>query len=121
MPAKPRRMQVSRKKGFNLQEESRELNGLEAKLVTRPGKFGNPFSIADVAKIYKLDKDAAQAKAVAMAGQWLRGTLDKKLVPYPPPSRAEIRDELQGYNLACWCKPDQPCHAEVLLEIANGK
>lgn len=22
-------------------------------------------------------------------------------------------------NLACWCKPGAPCHADVLLEIAN--
>ena len=28
-------------------------------------------------------------------------------------------DELRGKNLACWCPLDQPCHADVLLEIAN--
>jgi hypothetical protein len=28
-------------------------------------------------------------------------------------------DELRGKNLACWCPLDQPCHAEVLLELAN--
>jgi hypothetical protein len=27
---------------------------------------------------------------------------------------------LRGKNLACWCRPDQPCHADVLLEIANA-
>lgn len=27
---------------------------------------------------------------------------------------------LRGKNLACWCRLDQPCHADVLLEIANG-
>jgi len=26
---------------------------------------------------------------------------------------------LRGKNLACWCKPDQPCHADVLLRLAN--
>lgn len=26
---------------------------------------------------------------------------------------------LRGKNLACWCKPGQPCHADVLLELAN--
>ena len=113
-------MQVKRQAGFNLQEASRAINGLPAKLVTRPGKWGNPFSIDDVARKYKLDRDAAQAKAVAMAGEWLRGTLDKKLSPGPAPSREEIRAELKGYNLACWCKPGTPCHAEVLLELANG-
>lgn len=32
----------------------------------------------------------------------------------------EARAELAGYDLACWCPLDQPCHADVLLEIANG-
>lgn len=26
---------------------------------------------------------------------------------------------LRGHNLACWCKPGMPCHADVLLELAN--
>lgn len=29
--------------------------------------------------------------------------------------------ELKGKNLACWCKLDEPCHADVLLELANKK
>ena len=28
--------------------------------------------------------------------------------------------ELRGKNLACWCKEGEPCHADVLLEIANS-
>ena len=30
-----------------------------------------------------------------------------------------IRNELAGSDLACWCPLGQPCHADVLLEIAN--
>lgn len=40
-------------------------------------------------------------------GQFLKVTVD------------EIRTHLAGKNLACWCRLDQPCHADVLLEIAN--
>lgn len=116
----PQRMQVSRKRGFDLQAASRALNGLPAKLVTRPGKWGNPFSIDDTAVRYRLVRADAQAKAVALAGEWLRGTLDPSLSPGPPPSRDEIRSELRGHNLACWCKPGTPCHADVLIELANG-
>jgi hypothetical protein len=112
-------MQVSRKAGFNLQEASRALNGLPARLVTRPGPWGNPFSIDEVAAAYKLDRAAAQAKAVAMASDWLRGTLDPTLSPGDPPSRDTIRRELAGHNLACWCRPGTPCHADVLIELAN--
>ena len=28
--------------------------------------------------------------------------------------------ELRGKNLACWCPLEQPCHADVLLEVANS-
>lgn len=28
--------------------------------------------------------------------------------------------ELRGKNLACWCRLDRPCHADVLLELANA-
>lgn len=31
----------------------------------------------------------------------------------------EAKKELKGKNLACWCKLSEPCHADVLLEIAN--
>jgi hypothetical protein len=117
---KPRRMQLSRKKGFDLQSESKTLNGLPAKRVTRPGKWGNPFTIEHIAKRYHLDAEAAQIKAVELCGQWLRGNLDEKLSPGDPPSRAEMREVLAGHNLACWCKPGTPCHAEVLIELANG-
>jgi hypothetical protein len=27
--------------------------------------------------------------------------------------------ELKGKNLACWCKPSDGCHADVLIELAN--
>lgn len=30
-----------------------------------------------------------------------------------------IKAELRGKDLCCWCPLDQPCHADVLLEIAN--
>lgn len=37
-----------------------------------------------------------------------------------PPSRTEIRAELGGKPACCWCPVEEPCHADVLLEIANG-
>src|SRR6476620_5167952 len=121
MSTKPQRLQLSRHAGFNLQAASLDLNGLPAQRVTRPAPWGNPFTIEDTATRYKLDRHAAQTKAVELCGQWLRGTLDKKLSPGEPPNREAIRRELKGHNLACWCKPGTPCHSEVLIEIANGK
>lgn len=117
--AGPQRIRVSRKNGFDLQAASHALNGLPAKLVTRPGKWGNPFTIAETAVHYGLDKQAAQAKAVELCGQWLRGTLDPALSPGPAPARELIRRELGGHNLACWCPLGTPCHGDLLLELAN--
>lgn len=116
----PQRMQLSRRAGFNLQEASLALNGLPAKLITRPGKWGNPFTIDDTAKRYGLAHDAAQAKAVELCADWLRGKIDATLSPGPAPSRDLIRAELSGHNLACWCKAGTPCHADILIELANG-
>lgn len=32
----------------------------------------------------------------------------------------DIKAELAGRDLVCWCPVYQACHADVLLEIANG-
>jgi len=39
----------------------------------------------------------------------------------PPPTIDAIRAELRGKNLACFCKLDEPCHADVLLDLANAE
>lgn len=31
----------------------------------------------------------------------------------------ESVEYLRGKNLACWCKPEEPCHGDFLLEVAN--
>jgi hypothetical protein len=36
------------------------------------------------------------------------------------PDLPKITEQLRGRDLACWCPLDQPCHADVLLELANG-
>ena len=36
-----------------------------------------------------------------------------------PEKRAALLEPLRGRDLACWCALDQPCHADVLLELAN--
>jgi hypothetical protein len=32
---------------------------------------------------------------------------------------AVLRRDLAGHDLACWCPLDQPCHADVLLELTH--
>ena len=58
-------------------------------------------------------KGFTQADAV----EWFRDYL--KMNPDGQRLAERARVELRGKNLACWCKPGEPCHADVLLEIAN--
>jgi len=37
-----------------------------------------------------------------------------------PEFRELARRELKGLDLGCYCDLDQPCHADILLRIANG-
>ncbi len=113
---KPIRLQLSRRAGFNLQETSTAINGLEAVHVGRPGPWGNPFIVGK-------DGDAAYCVDLykALLAGFLRVGADPDIAALERTRRfvAENVEELRGKNLACWCKPGAPCHANVLLEVAN--
>jgi hypothetical protein len=34
---------------------------------------------------------------------------------------SDIRQNLKGKSLVCWCVPDQRCHAEILIRLANDQ
>lgn len=112
---KPVRLQLSRRKGFDLQAHSQSVNGLESVHVGRPGPWGNPFIVGkhgDAAYCVDLYK--------ALLAGMLRVGADPDVEALERTRRfvAENVGELRGKNLACWCKPGSPCHAEVLLEVA---
>lgn len=69
--------------------------------VGRPTKWGNRN---------KVGHGETNHFAVACFRDDLRA--DPKLV-------AEAKRELKGKNLACWCKPEDECHADVWLELVN--
>jgi hypothetical protein len=61
------------------------------------------------------------AQAVADYALWINGAAQFRLQGGAgPPSIEDIRRQLAGKNLACWCALGQPCHADVLLELANA-
>jgi hypothetical protein len=114
----PVRLQRTRAFGFDLQMTSQETNGLPAVYVGRPGKWGNPYSFEkDNDHPYSIGQ--ARLASVRTYAAWLEGAPQEVAVNGPPPTREEIRHALQGKNLACWCKLGEPCHADVLLAIAN--
>ena len=94
----PDRIQLRRTKGWR--------KPAEAVVVARPSRWGNPHRIeAPSVEAHRVSVDAYRDDL--MAGR-LAVTVD------------DVRRELAGRDLACWCRPDLPCHADVLLEVANG-
>lgn len=91
----PRRVQLRRTKGWRLQEVAPG-----AIKVDRSTKWGNPF--ADPG-------DSPSWRGAAVEAFRLEN------------HRRPVSDfaELRGRDLACWCKPGDACHADVLLELAN--
>lgn len=129
----PDRIQLRRTKGW------RKLEG--AIVVSRPTKWGNPFQIgSNQPEVFVHDglrvhwstprsEDAlelARDFAVGLYHSWLISGSLHGLSTWPPrieltKVRAQILGDLRslaGRDLACWCPPG-PCHADVLLELAN--
>ena len=77
--------------------------------VDRTTRWGNPFTVADCGSV---------AVAVAQHRRWMQGEV---IAPdgQAPPSVSELHAALAGRDLACWCPLTGPCHAELLLTLAN--
>jgi hypothetical protein len=89
----PQRIRRHRRKGWRLPPN--------AVCVTRPGRWGNPFAIGrdgDRAQVLSRFADYACAR-LAKEPHWL--------------------EPLRGKDLACWCREDDACHADILLRLAN--
>jgi len=106
MSDKPKRIQRKRTKGWKMPDG--------AVYVGRPTEWGNPFRV-----------DSCESREVAVANyrRWIEARdadlrrTGKKF--FDGPYSVTVRMSLRDKDLACWCPLDQPCHADVLLEIAN--
>lgn len=117
--SKPTRIQLRRTKGWRLQETSQTLNGLPAVKVTRPGKWGNPFVIGKEFCRNKMNPGGGQISNTVQDGEHAVA-LFKRFTAREVAIQIAAYQELRGKNLACFCPLDQPCHADVLLELANS-
>ena len=115
MDAQPVRLRLSRARGFDLQVMSRATNGLPALRVTRPGSFGNPFSITD------LKPPGAEMNNGYIAVPTVEDAVACFREMWREPRLSDERRTLlwwlRGHNVACWCAPDASCHADVWLEM----
>ncbi len=125
----PVRLQLKRTKGFNLQALSLSTNGLPAEIVARPRKFGNPFTAVKAREIgYVRRHDTVEDAQTFLAGCFREWLADNSVKMWWQGEESEKRRAaiitnlltLRGKNLACWCRPGMPCHADVLLELANA-
>lgn len=107
--------------------------------VARPSRWGNPYVVGegtvsasghmagpcvghyDPSAPRWYDQPLAEGITAEQAVALYRGDIEGSLGD-PDPYYDEIRRalaDLAGKNLACWCRPDDPCHADVLLDLAN--
>ena len=109
--SEPKRIQRKRTKGWRMPEG--------AVYVGRPGRWGNH---------YKVCEGCTPGQSVALYRDWIERCASGRTEPWMQDGlsvwnryvKTYIRDELAGRDLVCWCPLDQPCHADVLLELANG-
>lgn len=92
----PVRIQRKRTAGWHMPENT--------VYVGRPGKWGNPHTVAH---------HGEQGALRAFVRDLHAGVLDFSI--------EDVQRELRGKNLACWCPHYKPCHATVLLELANAR
>lgn len=90
----PARVQLRRTKGWRKPDNT--------VVVARPTRWGNPFPVIDGDREF----------AVFLYRGWLVAHPDAR------PLRDDL-ESLRGKDLACWCPLDGPCHADVLLKLAN--
>jgi hypothetical protein len=88
----PKRIQRKRTKGWKMPAG--------AISVTRPGKWGNPFSVKEYGLKLALFNYRQRIRNMVLIG-------------------ADF-SAIRGKDLACWCPLDQPCHVDILLEVANA-
>lgn len=108
MAKPPIRIQRRRTKGWRMPGG--------AVYVGRGTKWGNPFRVGrpgpDDCMVCDNSGEAAlmyRSEIVSFGGGFVGVTEE------------DIRRDLRGKDLVCWCPLDRPCHADVLLELANAK
>jgi hypothetical protein len=119
----PKRTQRKRTKGWRMPEG--------AVYVGRPTVWGNPFKVGELIRRTSDDDRwpyIAESVPGGARGFVSLAPLDQQQVVdlftnwliESPWHMITMAEHLGGRDLACWCALNQPCHADVLLELANG-
>ncbi len=104
----PKRIQMSRQHPWRAENP-------DAVIVARPSIWGNPFTVGSPTPIYERHRwPEKHTRETAVEAY-------REMIARTPHMWAFELRRLAGKDLACWCPLDQPCHADVLLELANPK
>lgn len=98
----PIRVQRKRTKGWRMPPDT--------VYVGRPSKWGNPFVVGEP-NPYIPDRQVEDRRHAY--------NLYVGHAPLQARLFSAAMQELRGKDLACWCPLDQPCHADMLLEVVN--
>lgn len=110
---KPKRIQRKRSKGWTMPPNT--------VYVGRPSDFGNPFAVGDL--VYSQSGHFDDDSTLSGGAIWVTEGNCLILFRMWAQQMAEAYpawlERLRGKDLACWCAEGSPCHADILLEIAN--
>ena len=110
----PKRIQLRRTRGWRMPENAAK--------VDRSTKWGNPFTIHGALEAGYNGTDAElRGICVDAFRRWLDGAYRPEFEPERRAYILDHADQLRGLDLACWCPLDHPCHADVLLGLANAE
>lgn len=102
----PQRIQRKRTKGWKIPANTI--------VVSRGTKWGNPCVVNPRVRPGSGAAYAPNVSSHREAVDFYREYL------HECPDLIKAIPDLRGKNLACFCALDQPCHADILLELANA-
>lgn len=102
----PKRIQMSRQHPWRAENP-------DAVIVARPSKWGNPVKVGETLPV---SHGGERFGTITITEPSMAVFVFRRYVEH----YALDLTELRGKDLACWCPLDQPCHADVLLKLANG-
>ncbi len=111
---KPHRVQLRRVKGWRMPQNT--------VVVARQSRWGNPYMVWQNGGLWYVAWEYGDEKAF----HWREKAFARAVKLYRNgfgrchDFLADVRRELRGKNLACWCRLDEPCHADILLKWANA-
>ncbi len=127
----PQRIELKRTKGWRMPANTVK--------VDRSSRWGNPFHVGQKGRLVWEPMTDSELLAFdfeerRVGDLLIRNVPPNRIIYFDAPLTIEdvlllyhkhVIDQkidlapLRGKNLGCWCKLGQPCHSDILLDIAN--